>query len=115
MKQLIIIIAALTISSGLFAQDKTDNMKMTHKKTTTHHPVMKDCVMMKDGKMMMMKNGKMMDMDKDMTMSDGTVCMKDGNCRMKNGKMMMMKEGDKCYMNGKMGKMKMDNMSKMKM
>ena len=39
---------------------------------------------MKDGKMMMMMNGKMMAMDKDMTMSNGTVCMMDGNCKMKD-------------------------------
>jgi hypothetical protein len=31
---------------------------------------------------------------------------------MKDGKTMMMKEGDKCYMNGKMEKMKMEKMSK---
>ena len=107
MKIILIIISAFTISSSVFAQEKMDNMKMTQKKTSMHHNAMKDCVMMKDGKMMMMKNGKMMDMDKDMTMSNGTVCMKDGTCKMKNGKTMKMKDGDKCYMNGKMGKMKM--------
>ena len=52
-----------------------------------HHKIImkKDCVMMKDGKMMtMMMNGKMMAMDKDMTMNNGPVCMMDGNCKMKD-------------------------------
>ena len=40
--------------------------------------------------------------------SDGTECMMDGTCKMKDGKTMEMKEGAKCYMEGKMGRMKMD-------
>ena len=70
----------------------------------------KDCVMMKDGKMMVMKNGQTIGMDKDMTMSNGTMVMKDGSVKMKDGTTMMMKEGDCIYMNGKMSKMKMDKM-----
>ena len=104
MKYIIILITAFVFSATANAQTSKTMHKMHHGKMSHS---MQDCVMMKDGKMMMMKNGKMMEMDKDMTMSDGTVCMKDGNCRMKNGKMRMMKEGEKCYMNGKMGKMKM--------
>ena len=93
------------LAFGAFAQDsksKASDSTMTHMNSSK-----KDCVMMKDGKMMMMKDGKMMSMDKDMTMSNGTVCMPDGTCKMKNGKTMMMKNGDKCYMDGKMTKMKM--------
>lgn len=105
MKKLICISSFCILAFGAFAQE--GKMKM-HDSSMTHMGKMKkDCVMMKDGKMMMMKNGKMMEMDKDMTMSNGTVCMKDGTCKMKNGKTMMMKDGDKCYMNGKMTKMKM--------
>ena len=103
--------AGFVFSLGVNAQVAKPTHKMNHSKMTHS---MKDCVMMKDGKMMMMKNGKMMDMDKDMTMADGTVCMKDGTCKMKNGKTMMMKNGDKCYMNGHMD-MKMDKMGKSKM
>jgi len=107
MKNVFFLIAAFVFSMSANAQTgktmhKTHHTKMSHS--------MQDCVMMKDGKMMMMKDGKMMPMDKDMTMSDGTVCMMDGTCKMKNGKTMMMKNGDKCDMNGKMGKMKMDKM-----
>ena len=108
---------AFTISSGVFAQDNMGGMKMTHKhkKTSMHHGMMKDCVMMKDGKMMMMKDGKSMPMTEDMTMSNGMVCMTDGTCKMKDGKTMMMKNGEKCTMDGKMSGMKMGKGMKMKM
>ncbi|HEV8084082.1 MAG TPA: DUF6799 domain-containing protein [Chitinophagaceae bacterium] len=109
MKNIFFLITALIFSISANAQTSKTAHTMHHAKTQN---AMKDCVMMKDGKMMMMKNGKMMDMDKDMTMSDGTICMKDGTCKMKNGTAMMMKEGDKCYMDGKMGKMKMDKTGK---
>ena len=105
MKKILFILLLSAPASGLFAQDSKPKM---HDSSMTHMGNMKkDCVIMKDGKMMMMKGGKMMDMDKDMTMSNGTVCMKDGTCKMKNGKIMKMKEGDKCNMDGKMTKMKM--------
>ncbi len=77
--------------------------------TNTKSAMMKDCCMMKDGKMMVMKNGKTMPMDKDMTMKNGTKCMTTGECTMKNGKKMMMKEGDCIEMSGKMGKCSMMN------
>lgn len=100
-----------TISSGAFAQNDMSGMKMTHhKKNSMHHGMMKDCVMMKDGKMMVMKNGKKMPMTEDMTMSNGMVCMKDGTCKMKDGTTMVMKNGEKCTMDGKMSVMKMGKM-----
>ena len=39
-------------------------------------------------------------------MKDGAMMMKNG--KMKNGKTMMMKNGDKCYMDGRITKDKMD-------
>ena len=72
--------------------------------TKTEQAMMKDCCMMKDGKMMVMKDGKTMPMEKDMTMKNGTKCMTTGECTMKDGKKMMMKEGDCIEMSGKMGK-----------
>ena len=69
-----------------------------------HGGVKKDCVMMKDGKMMVMKNGKTMMMKQDMTLGDGTKVMTDGTCMMKDGKKMMMAEGDVMTMDGKMMK-----------
>ena len=100
---------------ALFALNTTVNAQTKTKKNTTHQMkhAKEDCVMMKDGTMMMMKNGKMMEMENDVTMKNGTVCMTDGTCKMKNGKTMMMKNGDKCYMDGRM--VKMGKMDKMKM
>ena len=78
----------------------------TAKKTA----IMKNCCMMKDGKMMVMKDGKTMPMDKTMTMKNGTTCMINGECTMKDGSKMMMKNGDCMEMSGKMCNDKMKNM-----
>jgi hypothetical protein len=72
--------------------------------TKTKPAMMKDCCLMKDGKMMCMKDGKMMPMEKDMTMKNGTKCTTNGECMMKDGKKMKMKEGECMDMNGKMDK-----------
>ncbi len=77
-------------SGNSFAQTKTDST------------MMKDCCLMKDGKMMQMMDGKMMPMEKDMTMKNGTMCMTNGECVMKDGTKMMMKDGDCMDMSGKM-------------
>ena len=84
--------------------------------TKTKKAMMKDCCMMKNGKMMCMKDGKMMSMDKDMKMKNGTTCMTNGECVMKDGKKMKMKEGYCMDMNGKMDKcsMMMTKSKKMK-
>jgi hypothetical protein len=95
----------MVISFNSNAQIHKDSTKMSHA------TMMKDCCMMKDGKMMMMKGGKMMPMDKDMVMKNGTTCMTNGECKMKDGKTMMMKEGDCMEMSGKMCTDKMKNMS----
>jgi hypothetical protein len=79
----------LVISLSLNAQTKKSEM-------------MKDCCMMKDGKMMVMKDGKTMPMEKDMVMKNGTKCMVNGECIMKDGTKMQMKEGDCMKMSGKM-------------
>ena len=80
--------------------------------TKTKKAMMKDCCMMKDGKMMVMKNGKTMPMEKDMIMKNGTTCMVSGECVMKDGSKMMMKDGDCIDMNGKMDKCNMMTKSK---
>jgi len=72
--------------------------------TKTKPAMMKDCCMMKDGKMMVMKDGKAMPMEKDMTMKNGTTCMVNGECVMKDGTKMMMKDGDCMDMSGNMDK-----------
>ena len=68
---------------------------------TTHKAGMKDCCMMKEGKMMCVKHGKEMPMTMDMTMKNGTKCSTSGECTMKNGKKMMMKNGECMDKSGK--------------
>lgn len=111
MKNVIFLIVVFAFSMSASAQKTDTTHKMQHNKM---NEPMKDCVMMKDGKMMMMKDGKTMPMDKDMTMKNGTKCMTDGTCMMKDGKKMMMHDGDMMDMNGKM-MMKDDKMKDDKM
>ena len=84
MKKLLILVAAFTLSAGVFAQDKMEKKKgkMDHnmnKKMDHKMGMMKDCVMMEDGKMMVMKGGKTMTMDKDMTMKNGAMVRRSGS------------------------------------
>ena len=113
MKKLLILIAAFTLSSGVFAQEhKMEGMDKKEQKMD----MKKDHVMMMDGKMKMVKNGKEIPMDTDMTMGNGTKVMADGMCTKKDGTTMTMKNGDMMDMDGKMGKMpKKGKMGKMKM
>ena len=93
-------IAAALTTSNTSAQNKTKEA------------IMKDCCMMKEGKMIHVKDGKAMPMDKDMVMKNGTTCMVNGECVMKDGTKMMMKDGDCMDMNGKMDKCDMMTKSK---
>ena len=105
MKKIIVLLVAMFLLRGyaLAEEMKSDNKPVKHNAGMVKKVhKMKDCCMMKDGKMMMMKDGKKMEMDKDMTMPNGTMVMKDGTCMMKDGTKMMMKEGDKMDMNGNM-------------
>ena len=96
----ILVLAVCFTTNNIFAQTKTKKVMM-----------MKDCCMMKDGKMMVMKDGKTMPMTKDMKMKNGTTCMVNGECVTKDGKKMTMKEGDCMDMSGKMDKCSMMNKS----
>ncbi len=105
MKKIICLLAVFCFSHALFAQ----NSSMTHKDMAK----MKDCVYMKDGKMMEMMDGKTMMMDKDMTMKNGTMVMTDGSVKMKDGSAKTMKDGQCVDMNGKMTMMKKEDMKMM--
>jgi hypothetical protein len=87
-KILVIVILSLSFVSIGFTHDDKD--------------MMKDHIMMKDGKVMMIKEGKSMPLDKEITLSDGTKVTVDGTVTMKDGKKMMMKEGDMMSMDGEM-------------
>jgi hypothetical protein len=74
---------AIGLSSGkAFSQNKIETQ------------VMKDCCMMKDGKMMQMKDGKLTKMKKKVIMADGTKCKPNGVCVMKDGTRIKMTEGN---------------------
>ena len=78
----------------------TFSLNQGFSQSTSGTSKMKDCCMMKDGKMMKMESGKMMLMEKEMTMKNGTVCKPNGECMTKDGKKMMIKEGECIDMNG---------------
>ena len=112
MKNLLTVLLVITICGSAMAQEKVDVKKTTkhtmHKTTKKSMHTMKDCVMMKVGKMTTMMGGKTSLMTKDMTMKNGTMVKTNGTVQMKNGKSMMLKDGDCVYMNGRVDKMKMD-------
>ena len=96
-----------TVLTSFFTMVLFLTFSNSNAQTKKTEPKMKDCYMMKDGKMMVMKDGKTMTMDKMMTMENGTTCMTNGECTMKDGSKMMMKNGDRMDMNGKMHSKKM--------
>jgi len=104
-----LMIAAMYASMFMLVVCFTTGNSFAQTKTKTESITMKDCCMMKDGKMMQMKDGKMTPMEKDMTMKNGTKCMTNGECIMKDGKKMQMKEGTCIDMSGKMDNCAMMN------
>ena len=110
MKKLMIITVCFLLALSTTAQDKTDTKMDKKMDAKMGHGKQKDCVMMKDGKMMQMKDGNTLMMEKDMTFTNGAMVMTDGNMKMKDGKTHMLKEGDCVMMDGKMKHMPMKKM-----
>ena len=123
------VLAALVSSTAVLAQDSTTTTTKSTKSTTqqTHkmshdnmgsmHKMggmkMKDCVMMKDNKMMVMKGGEKMAMDNETTFTNGSKVSTDGMLTKQDGTTKQLKNGDCIYMDGKMvGKMKKHGMHK---
>ena len=100
MKKLTCLLSVLLVTglTAVATAQTAPKVKSTKSMSKMSH----DYCMMKDGKMTMVKNGKPMPMTKDMTMSDGSMCLTDGTCKMKDGTTMKMKEGQCMMMNGKM-------------
>lgn len=106
MKKIIFLLAFIFSAHCLLAQDTSMNNKnMMH--NNMHK--MKDCVYMKNGKMIEMMNGKNMIMDKDMKLKSRTIVMTDGTVKMKDGSTKRKMEGECMYMYRKMENMKMDH------
>jgi X-X-X-Leu-X-X-Gly heptad repeat protein len=104
MKRIIGVLAICSLSCGAFAQDSPKMMQETGMAKTNHKK--KDCVMMKDGKMMVMKNGKSELMDNSIKLNNGTTVMTDGSIKMSDGSFKMLKEGQCMDMDGKKWMMK---------
>jgi hypothetical protein len=97
--------AVMAQNSGSGSGSGSGNM-MDHK--------MKDCIMMKDGKMMVMKSGMSMQLMKDTTLKHGVMVMMDGTVKKKDGTSYMLKDGESVMGNGKV-MMAGDKMSGSKM
>jgi hypothetical protein len=93
MKTPIKILAVAILSVSFVSTGLTDDKAM-----------MKDHIMMKDGKVMMIMEGKSMLADKELTLSNGAKVTVDGTVTMTDGKKMMMKEGDMMTMDGEIMK-----------
>jgi hypothetical protein len=91
MKTRIKLLAVVILSLSFVSTGFTDDKEM-----------MKDHIMMKDGKVMMIKEGKSMPLDKELMLSNGAKVTADGNVTMKDGAKTMMKEGDMMGMDGEM-------------
>jgi hypothetical protein len=63
-------------------------------KNTVQVASIKDCCMMKDGKMMQLKDGKITKMKKSVTMADGTKCKCNGTCIKPDGTKIKLVEGN---------------------
>lgn len=106
MKKFLFLAFAFVCTAGaVSAQDSASH----HMHGAAHHKMggdhmMKDCVMMKDGKVMVMKHGQHSELTEDLTLDNGTMVMKDGTVKTSDGKTMMLKDGEWIGMDGKMGK-----------
>ena len=65
----------------------------------------KDCVMMKNGKLLMMKDGKTIDMPAEVKLNDGSIVYKNGTVKLSDGTSKAIKNGDSIDMDGKWERM----------
>ena len=86
----LVLLAFVLVSGNSFAQSKVDI------------DIMKDCCMMKDGKMVQYTGGKSTPMKKTVVMANGTKVKKNGKVIMPDGTKMKMKNGNCVDNSGKM-------------
>jgi hypothetical protein len=108
-KLMMFCLAAFACTSMALAQDSTANHKMH---SSDKMKMMKDCVMMEDGKLMVMKGGKTTAMTQDMTLTNGATIMSDGSVKMHDGTTRKLSNGDCVYMDGKIVRGKKGGMHK---
>ncbi|MBW8332924.1 MAG: hypothetical protein K0M40_12950 [Prolixibacteraceae bacterium] len=112
-KKALFAIAVVAITTGAYAQtneqNSTKSQDIKNKNTLDkninqnsdgyNHP---DGYMMQNGKIVMIKNGKITPVDKDVTLSNGTMIMKNGSYIKKGGSEIKFKEGEHMDMTGNM-------------
>ena len=86
----LLMIALFLTTGATFGQNKMDVS------------VVKDCCLMKNGKMMVLKEGKLSYMKKAVVLENGTKIKKNGVCKMADGTKVKMKEGNCMDMSGKL-------------
>ena len=115
MKKLLVLTTAMLFVVGSLCAQETKkgekeeekNEEKMEKKSKMHKMdhQMKDCVMMKDGKVMVMKHGENSELTESMTLENGATVAPDGTVTTKEGKTKKLQDGQAVYMNGKMAKM----------
>jgi hypothetical protein len=98
MKKLIMcLMVAGTFTTTAVAQDATGSLNKTE---ATQQ--MKDCVIMKDGKMIEMNKAGTTTLVKDLTLANGTVVSADGTVKSADGAAWKLKDGEAVDMDGKL-------------
>jgi hypothetical protein len=105
MKKLIILLVVTTICGAAFCQDTSmGKMKDTSMNKMRH--MMKDCVVMKDGKVKQWKGGQITMVTSPVMLTNGSTVASDGTVKMKDGTTTMLKDGQYIDMDGNIGTMK---------
>ena len=105
MKKLTVCVcSAILFATTINAQSEkmVDANKMSTVKPMQDSSILKNAVMMKEGKMIVMKDGKATAMDKDLDLANGDRIMIDGTIKTKDGTTRQLQEGEGVYMDGKM-------------
>jgi hypothetical protein len=97
-KVIMFLLVAGTCTTAAVAQDTTKSATPKMEKSLQ----MKDCVMMKDGKLMVMKSGSVTPLDKELTLSNGSIISLDGTVKATDGTKLKLKEGEAIGLDGKL-------------
>lgn len=101
MKKLIMcLLVAGAFTTAAIAQDSTKSMSSSDKMGKMHQ--MKDCVMMKDGKLVTMTKDGVTPLTQDLTLSNGTVVSPKGTVTAKDGSTITLTNGQAVDMDGKL-------------
>ena len=107
MKKVFFTIAAMIVTCTVLAQ--TENKSTTPEKTEQKQHRHANGYMFKDGRVMLVKDGNLTLVQKDITLSNGTVIMADGNYMEKGKTKTQFKDGQHIDMNGNWAKATSDS------